>query len=270
MTAIPPAPSRRLDALPGYGRGRAGQTVSFRHRLGSNEAPDGPSPAVQAAVASALAGAHRYPDLRGESLAAALARRHGLWTPSRYCGRGRVHRAARPVDPGLVRSRRRGRERLAIVRGLSDPGRSGRRPAGRGAAGLGGTHRRAGDGGGRRAAHAHGPDLQSEQPDRHGTVAAGRSTPCWPRCRPRCWSSWTRPMPITQAKPADVAASARGSAGAARQPCGPAHLLEGVGSGRAAGRLLPCRSRIIAARPRRAPALSAARSLCWRRRLACS
>lgn len=90
MTAIPPAPSRRLDALPGYGRGRAGQTVSFRHRLGSNEAPDGPGPAVQAAVASALAGANRYPDLRGETLAAALARRHGMDPAAIAVGAGSI------------------------------------------------------------------------------------------------------------------------------------------------------------------------------------
>ena len=73
-----PPPSGRLDGLPGYGRGRAGQTEVFRHRLGSNEAPDGPSPEVVAAAMAALEGANRYPDLRGEALAEALARRHGV------------------------------------------------------------------------------------------------------------------------------------------------------------------------------------------------
>ncbi|WP_448955188.1 histidinol-phosphate transaminase [Labrys neptuniae] len=73
-----PKPSARLTGLPGYGRGRAGQGVAFAHRLGSNEAPDPPSAAVQAAVATAMAGAHRYPDLRGETLVETLARRHGL------------------------------------------------------------------------------------------------------------------------------------------------------------------------------------------------
>jgi histidinol-phosphate aminotransferase len=76
--AAPPRPSARLDDLPGYGRGRAGQGVAFRHRLGSNEAPGGPSAAVQAAVAAAMADTNRYPDLRGETLAGALALRHGL------------------------------------------------------------------------------------------------------------------------------------------------------------------------------------------------
>ncbi|CAM5312551.1 histidinol-phosphate aminotransferase [Aquamicrobium terrae] len=73
-----PEPSRRLADLPGYGRGRAGQATPFAHRLGSNEAPDAPTAAVQAAVAAAIAGANRYPDLRGETLAAALAKRHGV------------------------------------------------------------------------------------------------------------------------------------------------------------------------------------------------
>jgi histidinol-phosphate aminotransferase len=70
-------PSRRLDALPGYGRGRAGQAIPFRHRLGSNEAPDAGSAGRDAALQAADA-IHRYPDLRGETLAAALSRHHGL------------------------------------------------------------------------------------------------------------------------------------------------------------------------------------------------
>lgn len=73
-----PRPSARLDGLPGYGRGRAGHAETFRHRLGSNEAPDGPSPEALAAAIAALEGANRYPDLRGEALAEALARRHGV------------------------------------------------------------------------------------------------------------------------------------------------------------------------------------------------
>lgn len=73
-----PEPSRRLSHLPSYGRSRAGQATPFAHRLGSNEAPDAPTAAVQTAVATAIAGANRYPDLRGETLAAALAKRHGV------------------------------------------------------------------------------------------------------------------------------------------------------------------------------------------------
>lgn len=85
-----PRPSGRLDGLPGYGRGRAGGAVPFRHRLGSNEAPDGPTPAVQAAVAAAVAGANRYPDLRGETLAAALGQRHGLPAEAVAVGAGSI------------------------------------------------------------------------------------------------------------------------------------------------------------------------------------
>ena len=85
-----PRPSDRLNDIPGYGRGRAGQTVSFRHRLGSNEAPDAPSPSVQAAVAAAFAGVNRYPDLRGETLSEALALRHGLSTETVAVGSGSI------------------------------------------------------------------------------------------------------------------------------------------------------------------------------------
>lgn len=75
---LSPPPSPRLEGLPRYGRGRAGQADAFRHRLGSNEAPDGPSPAVLEAAMAALQGGNRYPDLRGETLTEALAQRHGL------------------------------------------------------------------------------------------------------------------------------------------------------------------------------------------------
>lgn len=71
-------PSTRLSGLPGYGKGRAGAAQVFAHRLGSNESPDPPDAALQQAVAAAFSGANRYPDLRGETLGAALARRHGI------------------------------------------------------------------------------------------------------------------------------------------------------------------------------------------------
>lgn len=74
----PLKPSPRLADLPGYGRGRAAPSIIFKHRLGSNEAPDAPSPAVLAAADTAMRIANRYPDLRGETLIAALAQRHGV------------------------------------------------------------------------------------------------------------------------------------------------------------------------------------------------
>ena len=70
-------PSPRLDGLPGYGRGRAGHAAAFRHRLGSNEAPD-PGPAEGRTHPLPAATLNRYPDLRGETLGAALARHHGV------------------------------------------------------------------------------------------------------------------------------------------------------------------------------------------------
>lgn len=82
-TGLPPAewhPSPRLHALPGYGRGRAARATDFRHRLGSNEAPDTESGARADALGAAMENLNRYPDLRGETLVAAIAERHGLDT----------------------------------------------------------------------------------------------------------------------------------------------------------------------------------------------
>lgn len=73
-----PTPSKRLDDLPGYGKGRAAGSAIFSHSLGSNEAPDAVDPAIMAAVSAALSGDNRYPDLRGETLSSALALRHAL------------------------------------------------------------------------------------------------------------------------------------------------------------------------------------------------
>ena len=78
ISAKPPKPSSRLSGLPGYGRGRATASRVLAYRLGSNEAPDAPDATLIQAVAEAFASANRYPDLRGESLGAALAFRHGI------------------------------------------------------------------------------------------------------------------------------------------------------------------------------------------------
>lgn len=85
-----PAPSARLTDLPGYGRGRAGDAVPFRFRMGSNEAPDAPAPEVVAAIAAAAATGNRYPDLRGETLAAALAAHHGVAADMVAVGAGSI------------------------------------------------------------------------------------------------------------------------------------------------------------------------------------
>lgn len=69
-------PSPRLDGLPGYGRGRAGQSVTFRHRLGSNEAPTAPD--ILPGFNWQDTEINRYPDLRGDTLCDALSRRHDV------------------------------------------------------------------------------------------------------------------------------------------------------------------------------------------------
>jgi len=56
--------------------------------LGSNENPDGPSPAARAAAQAALAGLHRYPDPLGGDLKRALAQRHGVETRQLLLGNG--------------------------------------------------------------------------------------------------------------------------------------------------------------------------------------
>jgi histidinol-phosphate aminotransferase len=53
-------------------------TASVLRQMGANENPLGPSPHAQAAMAQALADAHRYPDPDGLTLKRALQRRFGL------------------------------------------------------------------------------------------------------------------------------------------------------------------------------------------------
>lgn len=119
-----PAPSTRLSNLPGYGRGRAGAAQVFAHRLGSNESPDAPDPAIQSAVAEAFANANRYPDLRGETLSVALAQRHGLETDCVAVAAGSVvllDQAVRAYcDPGdEIVTLWRSYEAYPIIAGLS-------------------------------------------------------------------------------------------------------------------------------------------------------
>lgn len=119
-----PSPSRRLEGLPGYGRGRAGQAEIFRHRLGSNEAPDNPAPQVLAAAMAALEGGNRYPDLRGEALAETLARRHRLGADNVAVAAGSIVLLDQIVrawcDPGdEIVSPWRSYEAYPIIAGLS-------------------------------------------------------------------------------------------------------------------------------------------------------
>ncbi|MFY1689403.1 histidinol-phosphate transaminase [Plantactinospora sp. WMMB782] len=73
-----------LDALPNYVPGRSPADLARELglpeaiKLASNEVPYGPLPGVVEAVAEAVAGVHRYPDMGVLALRAALAQRHGV------------------------------------------------------------------------------------------------------------------------------------------------------------------------------------------------
>ncbi|MCG2622489.1 histidinol-phosphate transaminase [Arthrobacter sp. I2-34] len=71
-----PQPRPGIAALPSYSRSAAKSRV--RWIASSNETPAPPSPAVQAAITAAGAGANRYPSLAGDQLVAAVAARLGL------------------------------------------------------------------------------------------------------------------------------------------------------------------------------------------------
>jgi len=64
-----------LDALPAYVPGRS---VPGAIKLASNEVPYGPLPGVVEAVAEAVAGSHRYPDMAVVELRARIAGRLGI------------------------------------------------------------------------------------------------------------------------------------------------------------------------------------------------
>ncbi|MER5334964.1 histidinol-phosphate transaminase [Micromonospora sp. NPDC002717] len=73
-----------LDALPNYVPGRSPADLARELglpeaiKLASNEVPYGPLPGVVEAVAEAVAGAHRYPDMGVVALRGALAERYGV------------------------------------------------------------------------------------------------------------------------------------------------------------------------------------------------
>src|SRR5689334_6001932 len=86
--------------------GRASHPTAIR--LDANENPYGPSPAAQAAIREAIAGASRYTDLDGE-LAAAIASRHGLKSDHVALGTGSfaiLEMATRPQHRLPARRRR--------------------------------------------------------------------------------------------------------------------------------------------------------------------
>ena len=67
---------------------RRAQAGAALVELGSNENPDGPSPAVRAAILDALPRIHIYPDPLGGDLKRALAARHGVAVDNLLLGNG--------------------------------------------------------------------------------------------------------------------------------------------------------------------------------------
>ena len=95
------------------------------YKLSSNENPYPPLPGVVEAATRAVETMNRYPDMGSAALYDALAER--LAVPDRAPGRGdRLGRADLPAPRGVLRARRRGRPRLALLRGLPDRGGCGR------------------------------------------------------------------------------------------------------------------------------------------------
>jgi len=84
--ALLPVPRPGIASLPGYSRSVAKSRV--RWIASSNESPVPPSAAVQEAIATAGAGANRYPSLAADELVAAIAARLGLDTDRVLAGAG--------------------------------------------------------------------------------------------------------------------------------------------------------------------------------------
>ena len=121
-----------VDLLPRYAAGKPPVPVEglTSYKLSSNENPLPPIPAVQQAIA-AQTDFNRYPDPLSSRLREALARVPGC------ARRGHRHRRRQPGRPEPAadhlrrperrRQGRRGHLRLALVRGLPDLRRTGRR-----------------------------------------------------------------------------------------------------------------------------------------------
>ena len=134
MTEASPLFRPVLGTFPSYRPGKAPVAAPGQgqaHKLSSNESPYGPLPSVTEVIAEAARGINRYPD---NGAAGADRRDRGAVRGPRRArgGRVRVGRGAQAAHRGGGRARRRGRLRMAVVRGL---------PA---AGGPGGSHLRAG------------------------------------------------------------------------------------------------------------------------------
>ena len=87
---------RALEPIPVYVPGRSAEAVASEHgitdvvKLASNEAPFGPLPVAQAAIAEAVNGVNRYPDDGCTALTDALAAHHGVEPSQVLVGAGSV------------------------------------------------------------------------------------------------------------------------------------------------------------------------------------
>ena len=168
----PRSRAQRARQIPAYVAGkppaaRAGLTT---YKLSSNENPYPPLPGVLEAAREAAAADEPLPR---------HGQRRALRRPGRHAGRAgggprrrdRVGRADLPARQRLLRARRRGRLRLALLRGLPDRGhrRRGAQRAGAGARRRPPRPRRDGRGGHRPHQGRH--RLHAQQPDRPGRHA---------------------------------------------------------------------------------------------------
>ena len=161
-----------LDALPNYVPGRSPADLARELglaeaiKLASNEVPYGPLPGVVEAVAEAVAGSHRYPDMGVVALRerARRAVRRGR-RPDRH--RLRLGGAGRAPGPGHLPARRRDALLVAVVRGVPDHRGDQRRDQRAGAQRRRARPRPGRDGRRGDRPDPDGPGLQPEQPDRH-------------------------------------------------------------------------------------------------------
>ena len=240
MTTSPsaaPGPQVRqvVRDLPAYvpGRPPAPRPGVTTYKLSSNENPHDPLPGVLEAAVEAAGRMNRYPDMGCTELYAALADR--LDVPATPPRRGhRVGRGALPPAAGVLRARRRGRLRLALLRGLPDRGRGPRRGLRAGPADRRRPARPRRDGRGGHRPHQGRDRLQPEQPHRPvrpprrargvprpgAGARRGGARRGLPRVRPR-------PGPLRRGRRLPLAA----------QRGGDAHLRQGLRPGRLPGRV---------------------------------
>ena len=121
MVHRPPAPAQRarhpcVRRRQAARRPRPGLTS---YKLSSNENPYPPLPGVLEAATEAAAQMNRYPDMGSTALYAALGEAMGVPVEDLAAATGSVGPDL-PARQRLLRARRRGRLRLALLRGLPD------------------------------------------------------------------------------------------------------------------------------------------------------